>query len=60
LPSQPSAQFLGGRQKGSRNRFGGDLREAVVDLGTQTSLDLQRLMTARRYREVFPHINLPA
>jgi hypothetical protein len=37
LPAEPGArgfqkghQKLGGRQKGSRNRFGGDLREAVV------------------------------
>jgi hypothetical protein len=37
LPAEPGArgfqkghQKLGGRRKGSRNRFGGDLREAVV------------------------------
>jgi len=37
LPAEPGARGfqkghakMGGRQKGSRNRFGGDLREAVV------------------------------
>jgi Terminase large subunit, T4likevirus-type, N-terminal len=52
LSAQDFIAWMSGRQPNNKTIYA----SYSADLGTRMSLDLQRLMVTRRYREVFPHM----